>query len=104
MKNTSFWQQAEIDGVTDTDGTKLFVKEKMDPWVDQRGYPLVNITLTGPGTARAEQTQFLSPQNQVPPPSPFLWVLNISSDGDMNESSVRVNMFEYAVWLSVILK
>ncbi|KAK2157482.1 hypothetical protein LSH36_190g01042 [Paralvinella palmiformis] len=65
--------QAEIDGVTDTDGTKLFVKEKMDPWVDQRGYPLVNITLTGPGTARAEQTQFLSPQDQVPPPSPFLY-------------------------------
>jgi len=44
----------------------------MDPWIDQRGYPLVNITLTGPGTARAEQTQFLSPQDQVPPPSPFL--------------------------------
>ena len=58
--------------MTDTDGTKLFVKEKMDPWVDQRGYPLVNITLTGPGTARAEQTQFLNPQDQVPPPSPFL--------------------------------
>ena len=66
------FQQAEIDGVTDTDGTKLFVKEKMDPWVDQRGFPLVNITLTGPGTARAEQAQFLNPQDQDPPPSPFL--------------------------------
>ena len=67
-------QQAEEDGVTDTDGLKLFVKEKMDPWIDQRGYPLVTFTITAPGTADVTQTQFLNPRNQIPPPSPFQYV------------------------------
>ena len=67
-------QQAEIDGVLDSDGTKLYIKEKMDPWIDQRGSPLVTVTRTAPGSADVTQTQFLSPDDQITPPSQFLCV------------------------------
>ena len=69
-----FIQQAEIDGVLDTDGTKLFIKEKMDPWIDQRGYPLITLTRTAPGSVNATQKIFLSPKDQTMPVSPFMYV------------------------------
>ncbi len=66
-------QQAEEDGVTDVDGGPLDIKEKMDPWIDQIGYPLVNssrIIVNGSWAIRFTQEHFLDPDDEAPE-SPF---------------------------------
>ncbi|ELU06734.1 hypothetical protein CAPTEDRAFT_226393 [Capitella teleta] len=35
-------EQAALEGVTDQDGSPLDLKEKFDPWLQQRGYPLIH--------------------------------------------------------------
>ena len=68
-------QQAAEDGISDTDGSPLDFKEKMDPFVDQRGTPLVTIHRQEGGVAHAYQTYFLNPSDQeVNDPSPWGWV------------------------------
>lgn len=70
-------QQAAEDGITDTDGSPLDFKEKFDPWVDQGGFPLLNIQQTEDGVAEAYQSRFLFPPDQeVNIPSPWEWVVH----------------------------
>ncbi len=68
-----FTQQAEEDGVTDVDGSPLDIKEKLDPWVDQRGYPLVSVSRETVGDSRNvnfRQQHFIDPEDEFPE-SPF---------------------------------
>lgn len=58
-------QQAADDGITNPDGSALDMKERMDPWLNQMGFPLITITRNGDGTATASRSQYLSPANQI---------------------------------------
>ena len=72
-------QQAEEDGVTDVDGSPLDIKEKMDPWVDQRGYPLVSVSRETVGDSRNvnfRQQHFIDPRDEFPE-SPFEWAVDL---------------------------
>ncbi len=66
-------KQAEEDGVTDVDGSPLDIKEKMDPWLDQRGFPLVTVSRETVDESRNvifRQQHFIDPSDDVPE-SPF---------------------------------
>lgn len=68
-------QQAAADGVTNPDGSALDMKARMDPWLNQMGYPLVTFSRTGTGTATVSRAHFLSPVNQImETPGPWKWV------------------------------
>jgi len=56
--------QADIDGVTNPDGSPLDIKARMDPWLNQMGYPLVTVTRSTDGTAVVSRSHFLSPAHQ----------------------------------------
>ena len=60
-----FSQQAADDGITNPDGSALDMKERMDPWLNQMGFPLITITRNGDGSATASRSQYLSPANQI---------------------------------------
>lgn len=57
--------QAVDDGVTYPDGSRLDIKEVMDPWLNQMGYPLITFSNNNDGTATVSRTHFLSPVNQI---------------------------------------
>lgn len=57
-------QQAAEDGITNPDGSALDMKARMDPWLNQMGYPLVTVTRGAGGTAVASRSHFLNPVNQ----------------------------------------
>lgn len=68
-------QQAAEDGITNPDGSALDMKARMDPWLNQMGYPLVTVTRGVGGMAVASRTHFLNPANQIMnTPSPYKYV------------------------------
>lgn len=65
-------QQAAEDGITDTDGSPLNIKEKTDPWIYQRGHPLITLVRDADVGVLVSQEYFLNPANQeVNDPSPW---------------------------------
>ena len=64
-------QQAEEDGVTDSDGSPLDIKEKFDPWVDQLGFPLLYVTRDYDNEAVTLTQGHYNPAGLHMPPSPF---------------------------------
>jgi aminopeptidase N len=77
----SLTEQAAIDGITNPDGTPLDVKLRMDPWLNQMGFPLVSVTRNADGTATLARSHFLRPPNQVitiPSPYNYAWDVPIT--------------------------
>ena len=54
-------------GITDTDGFPLDIKEKMDAYVLQRGFPLVTVDRQPGGEVDLIQTYFINPPDQQVP-------------------------------------
>jgi aminopeptidase N len=58
-------EQAEIDGVTNPDGSALSVKTVMDPWLNQMGYPVLTVTNHYDGSATVTTERFFNPLGQT---------------------------------------
>jgi len=54
-------KQAAADGVTYPNGTALDVKQLMDPWLNQMGYPLLTVTRNCDGTADITARRYFNP-------------------------------------------
>jgi len=57
-------QQAADDGLLNPDGTALDMKARLDPWLNQMGFPLVTIVRSADGTALVSREHFLNPPSQ----------------------------------------
>jgi len=58
-------KQALEDGITNPDRTPLDLKARIDPWLNQMGFPLVHLARSGDGTAVVTRSHFLNPPKQI---------------------------------------
>ena len=74
------------------DSSPLDVKELMDPWVLQMGFPLLTVTNSYDGTAAVTSSRFFNPANQnADTPSDFKY-LTLTNDS-LNSTVSLFNVF-----------
>jgi hypothetical protein len=59
-------KQAVIDGIKNPDGSDIDLGFQLNAWLNQFGYPVLNVTRNGDGTATVTSRQFFSPVGQTP--------------------------------------
>ena len=60
-------QQIIEDGVTGPDGEPINIKDKMDPWINQRGHPVLTVDReTNSSVISLSQEVFFNPSGQDP--------------------------------------
>lgn len=65
-------EQAALDGIKNPDGSDIDLSFHMDAWLNQFGYPMLNVTRNGDGTASVTSRQYFRPIGQTPDtPSPY---------------------------------
>ncbi|ELU09285.1 hypothetical protein CAPTEDRAFT_221133 [Capitella teleta] len=91
----SLSEQAAIDGITDTDGSPLIMKQKFDPWLDQIGYPIVHVSWD-PTTTTINLTQsHFNPEAHEFPNSEYNYKWNIPiTIGDRSSSAALHSVIE----------
>jgi len=73
--------QAAIDGITNPDGSAINLGVLMNAWLDQFGYPVLNVTRNGDGTATVTSRQYFNPVSQtadVPSDYGYSWSIPIT--------------------------
>jgi len=98
----SLTAQAAIDGVQNPDGTALDMKERMDAWLNQMGYPLITLTRHEDGTATVSQQQFFNPANQIMnTPSPYNYKWHVPLTVATSQSSSDVWDAPPTAWIDI---
>ncbi|ESN96433.1 hypothetical protein HELRODRAFT_189234 [Helobdella robusta] len=59
-----FTDQAKDSGITYPDGSAINFKTLMDPWLDQKGFPILKVVDNNDGTATVTQQRYFNPSNQ----------------------------------------
>ncbi|ESN96431.1 hypothetical protein HELRODRAFT_163491 [Helobdella robusta] len=88
-------EQAKDSGITYPDGSTINFKTLMDPWLDQKGFPILKVVDNNDGTATVTQQRYFNPSNQsdsVVSPYGYKWDVPIhllddkSSPADWNKT------------------
>ncbi len=76
MHSSCTLQQAAFSGITDEGGAPLNFKNRLDAWVYQRGYPVVEVNRQPGGGAVFSQSPFILPPEASIPPGPYQYVIS----------------------------